>query len=111
MRSHENGSSGLRESNDTNLAVRAELPGQCGSRRDTRSKEIAQGAHNYATDNEPRPSDIYDTKPGKIPRSPVNHGVTWRRDAGDTRTTKAEVLGDAIVDPLPPAQDSGPSEV
>ena len=65
---------------------------------DTRSEEIVLGAHKYAPDNEPRPRDIYATKIGKMPRSPVNHGVTCRRDSGDTRPTKMDVLDDAIVE-------------
>ena len=68
------------------------------SRMDTRSKEIVPEAHKYATGNEPTSRDIYATKLGKIPRSPVNRGVTCRRDAGDTRPTKMDVLEAAIVE-------------
>ena len=68
------------------------------SRVNTRRKDIVLEAHKYATDNEPGTKDIYATKIGKMPRSPVNHGVTCRRDAGDTRPTKMEVLDAAIVE-------------
>ena len=97
---------------DTNVEVGMGLPRQqsSSSRMDTRSKEIVLEAHKYATDNELTPKDIYATKLGKPPRPTVNQGVTCRRDDGDTRSTKMDVLGAATVDfPIHHAQDSGPT--